>query len=182
MTFTETQIPGVWIIEPVRHTDSRGYFCETLRLDEFRGHIGDINFVQENESMSSRGVVRGLHFQRAPHAQAKLVRVSQGRVLDVAVDLRKDSPTFGQHVAVELSDANGRQMFVPRGFAHGFAVLSDRAQFQYKVDDYYHPECEGSIRFNDPALGIDWEIPCEERNLSAKDTNAPSWEDYLNNL
>lgn len=182
MTFTETHIPGVWIIDPVRHSDSRGYFCETFRMDEFRRHIGNIDFVQENESMSCRGVVRGLHFQRAPHSQAKLVRVSQGRVLDVAVDLRAGSPTFGRHVAVELSGDDGRQMFVPRGFAHGFAVLSDHAQFQYKVDDYYHPECEGSIRFDAPELAIDWQIAAQERTLSAKDTAAPSWQQFLDSI
>lgn len=179
MTFTETAISGVWVIEPVRHTDSRGYFCETFRESEFRSHIGPIHFVQENESMSQMGVVRGLHFQRPPFAQAKLVRVSAGCVLDVAVDLRKNSPTFGRHVAVQLSAHNGRQMFVPRGFAHGFAVLSEHAQFQYKVDNYYHPECEGSIRFDDADLNVDWLIEPGRRILSPKDTAAPTWQEFL---
>jgi len=179
MKFIETDIHGVWLIEPQRHTDSRGYFCETFRRDLFEAHIGPVRFVQENESMSVRGVVRGLHFQAPPFTQAKLVRVSEGLVLDVAVDLRPHSPTFGQHIAVELSGDSGRQLFVPHGFAHGFAVLSDKARFQYKVDEYYHPEAEMSIRFDDDSLAVDWRIPRDEMILSAKDLAAISYAEYL---
>ena len=159
----------MWLIEPKRFGDARGYFCETFKLSEFESHIGKVEFVQDNESLSTRGVLRGLHFQRGEWSQAKLVRVSQGRVLDVAVDLRGGSPTYGQHVAVELSRDNGRQMFIPRGFAHGFVVLSDEAQFQYKVDNVYAPQSEATLRFDDPALGIDWPIAKEEMKLSEKD-------------
>ena len=169
MEFKELDIKGVWLIEPKRFGDARGYFCETFKLSEFESHIGKVEFVQDNESLSTRGVLRGLHFQRGEWSQAKLVRVSQGRVLDVAVDLRGGSPTYGQHVAVELSRDNGRQMFVPRGFAHGFVVLSDEAQFQYKVDNVYAPQSEATLRFDDPALGIDWPIAKEEMKLSEKD-------------
>lgn len=169
MEFKELDIKGVWLIEPKRFGDARGYFCETFKLSEFEGHIGKVEFVQDNESLSTRGVLRGLHFQRGEWSQAKLVRVSQGRVLDVAVDLRGGSPTYGQHVAVELSRDNGRQMFIPRGFAHGFVVLSDEAQFQYKVDNVYAPQSEATLRFDDPALGIDWPIAKEEMKLSEKD-------------
>ena len=161
MEFKELDIKGVWLIEPKRFGDARGYFCETFKLSEFESHIGKVEFVQDNESLSTRGVLRGLHFQRGEWSQAKLVRVSQGRVLDVAVDLRGGSPTYGQHVAVELSRDNGRQMFIPRGFAHGFVVLSDEAQFQYKVDNVYAPHSEATLRFDDPALGIDWPIAKE---------------------
>ena len=169
MEFKELDIKGVWLIEPKRFGDARGYFCETFKLSEFESHIGKVEFVQDNESLSTRGVLRGLHFQRGEWSQAKLVRVSQGRVLDVAVDLRGGSPTYGQHVAVELSRDNGRQMFIPRGFAHGFVVLSDEAQFQYKVDNVYAPHSEATLRFDDPALGIDWPIATEEMKLSEKD-------------
>ena len=169
MEFKELDIKGVWLIEPKRFGDARGYFCETFKLSEFESHIGKVEFVQDNESLSTRGVLRGLHFQRGEWSQAKLVRVSQGRVLDVAVDLRGGSPTYGQHVAVELSRDNGRQMFVPRGFAHGFVVLSDEAQFQYKVDNVYAPQSEATLRFDDPALGIEWPIAKEEMKLSEKD-------------
>lgn len=169
MEFKELEIKGVWLIEPKRFGDARGYFCETFKLSEFESHIGKVEFVQDNESLSTRGVLRGLHFQRGEWSQAKLVRVSQGRVLDVAVDLRGGSPTYGQHVAVELSRDNGRQMFIPRGFAHGFVVLSDEAQFQYKVDNVYAPQSEATLRFDDPALGIDWPIAKEEMKLSEKD-------------
>lgn len=169
MEFKELDIKGVWLIEPKRFGDARGYFCETFKLSEFESHIGKVEFVQDNESLSTRGVLRGLHFQRGEWSQAKLVRVSQGRVLDVAVDLRGGSPTYGQHVAVELSRENGRQMFIPRGFAHGFVVLSDEAQFQYKVDNVYAPQSEATLRFDDPALGIDWPIAKEEMKLSEKD-------------
>ena len=169
MEFKELEIKGVWLIEPKRFGDARGYFCETFKMSEFESHIGKVEFVQDNESLSTRGVLRGLHFQRGEWSQAKLVRVSQGRVLDVAVDLRGGSPTYGQHVAVELSRDNGRQMFIPRGFAHGFVVLSDEAQFQYKVDNVYAPQSEATLRFDDPALGIDWPIAKEEMKLSEKD-------------
>ena len=169
MEFKELDIKGVWLIEPKRFGDARGYFCETFKLSEFESHIGKVEFVQDNESLSTRGVLRVLHFQRGEWSQAKLVRVSQGRVLDVAVDLRGGSPTYGRHVAVELSRENGRQMFIPRGFAHGFVVLSDEAQFQYKVDNVYAPQSEATLRFDDPALGIDWPIAKEEMKLSEKD-------------
>lgn len=174
MTFTEQDIKGVWIIEPVRYGDARGYFMESFKKAEFQAHVGDVEFVQDNESVSTRGVLRGLHFQRNEWAQAKLVRVSRGRVIDVIVDIRKDSPTFGKHLAVELSEENCRQLFVPRGMAHGFIVLSDVAQFQYKVDNVYAPQAEATLRFDDPALGIEWPLPAEELNLSEKDSHGLS--------
>ena len=164
----------MWIIEPVRHGDARGYFMESFKKAEFQAHVGDVEFVQDNESVSTRGVLRGLHFQRNEWAQAKLVRVSRGRVIDVIVDIRKDSPTFGKHLAVELSEENCRQLFVPRGMAHGFIVLSDIAQFQYKVDNVYAPQAEATLRFDDPALGIEWPLPAEELNLSEKDSHGLS--------
>lgn len=174
MTYTETPIPGVWIIEPKVFKDARGYFMEAFKQEEFDAHVGRTLFIQDNESCSSKGVLRGLHLQAAPYAQAKLVRVIKGRVLDVAVDLRKDSPTFAQHVAVELSDENKRQLFIPRGFAHGFHVLSDEAIFTYKVDNVYMPSAEQGIRYDDPTIGIDWQIePNEPLNLSEKDLKAP---------
>lgn len=169
MNFIEQKIKGVWVIEPVRFGDSRGYFSEVFKLDQFQAHVGPVQFIQDNESFSSRGVLRGLHFQKGEFSQAKLVRVSQGTVLDVAVDLRGGSPTYGQHVAVELSADNGRQLFIPRGFAHGFVVLSDVAQFQYKVDNVYAPHSEATLSFDDPELGIDWRISPSEMLLSAKD-------------
>ena len=171
MNFIEQDIKGVWIIEPERYGDKRGYFSEVFKLAEFEDHVGHVDFVQDNESFSTRGVVRGLHFQRGEWSQAKLVRVSMGSVLDVAVDLRHGSPTWGQHVAVELSANSGRQLFIPRGFAHGFAVLSDAAQFQYKVDNLYAPQSEATLRFDDPSLAIDWLIAPEEMILSEKDTH-----------
>ncbi|MDE7025739.1 MAG: dTDP-4-dehydrorhamnose 3,5-epimerase [Paramuribaculum sp.] len=169
MKFTQLSIPGVWLIEPMRFGDARGYFMESFKLSEFQANVGNVVFLQDNESVSTRGVLRGLHFQKGEFSQAKLVRVSQGAVLDVAVDLRKDSPTFGRHVAVELSQDNGLQLFMPRGFAHGFVVLSDRAQFQYKVDNVYAPQSECTLRYDDPALGIDWRLPHDELMLSPKD-------------
>lgn len=169
MNFIEQKIKGVWVIEPKRFGDARGYFMESYKQEEFNRNIGVVNFVQDNESLSSRGVLRGLHFQKGEWSQAKLVRVSRGCVVDVAVDLRKDSPTYGQHVAVELSQDNGRQLFVPRGMAHGFVVLSDIAQFQYKVDNVYAPQAEATLQFDDPALGIDWRLPVAELLLSDKD-------------
>lgn len=174
MNFTETEIKGVWIVEPKRFGDARGYFMESFKLEEFRKHVGDINFVQDNESMSTRGVLRGLHFQKGEFSQAKLVRVSRGAVLDVAVDLRGGSPTYGKYVAVELSQDNARQLFIPRGMAHGFLVLSDEAQFQYKVDNVYAPQSEATLRFDDETVGVNWPIPREEMLLSPKDLKGMS--------
>lgn len=174
MTFTRTAIPDVVIIEPKVHGDSRGYFVETFRQDKLEEFLGfKINFCQDNESKSSKGVLRGLHYQLSPHAQTKLVRVISGRVLDVAVDIRKNSPTFGQHVAVELSGENKKQLLIPRGFAHGFVVLEDDTVFAYKVDNYYSPECDRGIAFDDKNLNIDWILNHDELNLSAKDTKQP---------
>ena len=170
MNYIPTQIDGVYIVEPKRFGDARGYFMETFRLEEFRRNVAPgIEFVQTNESVSTRGVLRGLHFQKGEFSQAKLVRVSQGTVIDVIVDLRPESPTFGKHVAVELSAENARQLFVPRRFAHGFTVLPDVAQFQYMVDNVYAPQAEATLRFDDPELGIDWPLPASELNLSEKD-------------
>ena len=170
MNYIPTQIDGVYIVEPKRFGDARGYFMETFRLEEFRRNVAPgIEFVQTNESVSTRGVLRGLHFQKGEFSQAKLVRVSQGTVIDVIVDLRPESPTFGKHVAVGLSAENARQLFVPRRFAHGFIVLSDVAQFQYMVDNVYAPQAEATLRFDDPELGIDWPLPASELNLSEKD-------------
>lgn len=169
MNFIEQNIKGVWVIEPLRFGDQRGYFSEVFKQAEFDSHVGHVDFIQDNESFSTKGVLRGLHFQRGEFSQAKLVRVSQGSVLDIAVDLRNGSPTWGQHIAVELSADTGRQLFIPRGFAHGFVVLSDVAQFQYKVDNIYAPQSEATLRFNDPALGIDWLVPTTDMILSEKD-------------
>lgn len=170
MKFTRTDISDVIIIEPVVHGDDRGYFVETFRQDKLEDFLGfTINFCQDNESKSSKGVLRGLHYQLAPHAQTKLVRVIQGRVLDVAVDIRKGSPTFGKHIAVELSAKNKKQLLVPRGFAHGFVVLEDDTIFAYKVDNYYSPECDRGIAFDDESLNIDWQIPSCNLKLSEKD-------------
>ncbi|MGJ0366426.1 dTDP-4-dehydrorhamnose 3,5-epimerase [Aliarcobacter cryaerophilus] len=174
MTFTRTAIPDVVIIEPKVHGDSRGYFVETFvsnKLEKFLGY--QINFCQDNESKSSKGVLRGLHYQLPPHAQTKLVRVIHGRVLDVAVDIRKNSPTFGKYVAVELSGENKKQLLIPRGFAHGFVVLEDDTVFAYKVDNYYSPQCDRGIAFDDENLNIDWILNHNELNLSAKDTKQP---------
>ena len=174
MHFIRTEIPDVVICEPVVHSDERGYFVETFRLDKLEDFLGyKINFCQDNESKSSRGVLRGLHYQIHPAAQTKLVRVIQGKVLDVAVDIRKGSPTFGKHVSVELSGTNKRQLLVPRGFAHAFVVLEDDTIFAYKVDNYYSPENDRGILFSDEALGIDWGIAKEELKLSKKDQVLP---------
>jgi dTDP-4-dehydrorhamnose 3,5-epimerase len=174
MNFIRTNIPDVIIIEPTVHGDHRGYFVETFRADKLEEFLGyKLNFGQDNESKSSKGVLRGLHYQLAPHAQTKLVRVISGRVLDVAVDIRRNSPTFGQHVAVELTADNKKQLLVPRGFAHGFVVLEDDTIFAYKVDNYYSPQCDRGIAFNDPALNIDWILKNEELKLSDKDTKQP---------
>lgn len=168
-----TEIPDVLLIEPKVFGDARGYFFESWSQRDFDAAVAPVRFVQDNESKSSYGVLRGLHFQKGACAQSKLVRVLRGRVLDVAVDIRRSSPTFGKHVAVELSGENHRQMFVPRGFAHGFVVLSEEALFQYKCDNYYAPEAEGSIAWDDPALGIDWKIPAQDILLSDKDRSHP---------
>ena len=173
MDFKKTAIDGVYIIEPRVFNDARGYFFEAWKQEEFNAHIGQVNFIQDNESKSSRGVLRGLHYQKGDLSQAKLVRVIKGKVLDVAVDIRKSSPTFGQHVMVELSEDNKRQFFIPRGFAHGFLVLSDEAIFTYKVDNVYAPQAEAGIRWNDPALGIDWPIDPKEVLTSEKDLKQP---------
>jgi len=178
MIFTRTSIYDVIIIEPKVHGDERGYFVETFRQDQFEAFVGyNVNFCQDNESRSKHGVLRGLHYQLAPFAQSKLVRVIDGRVLDVAVDIREGSPTFGQYVAVELNGKNKKQMFIPRGFAHGFVVLSETCTFTYKVDNYYAPECDRGILFDDPKLNIDWQIAPELLQLSAKDTKQPKLED-----
>ena len=176
MKYIETELPGVWLIEARMIGDARGYFMESFKADEFAAHVGEVHFVQENESVSRRGVLRGLHFQRGDKSQAKLVRVSRGEVLDVAVDLRRSSPTFGRHIAVRLSDSNARQLFVPRGFAHGFMVLSEVAQFQYKVDNVYAPEAEVTLRYDDPRLGIEWPLLDVEPLLSAKDCEGLSFD------
>ena len=173
MTVTETAIPGVVLVEPRLFGDARGYFCETWSQRDFDAAVRPVVFVQDNESKSRYGVVRGLHFQKGKASQSKLVRVLRGRVLDVAVDIRKGSPSFGQHVAVELTGENHRQLFIPRGFAHGFAVLSEEAVFQYKCDAFYAPDQEGAIAWNDPALGIDWRLPEADILLSAKDMAHP---------
>ena len=179
----KTAIEGVLIIEPKVFGDARGYFFESFSQKDFDEKVVPIlgrkvNFVQDNESMSTYGVMRGLHFQRPPFSQSKLVRCVKGSVLDVAVDIRKGSPTYGKHVAVELTEDNHRQFFVPRGFAHGFAVLSDVAVFQYKCDEFYHPEADGGISIVDNSLGIDWLIPTENVLLSKKDTNHPGLKDF----
>lgn len=177
MEYKETAISGVYIIEPRVFNDARGYFFEAWKQAEFEEHVGKVNFVQDNESKSSRGVLRGLHFQKGSASQAKLVRVIKGRVVDVAVDLRRSSPTFGQHVMVELSDENKRQFFIPRGFAHGFLVLSDEAIFTYKVDNPYAPQADGGIRWNDPALAINWPTEGLEVLTSEKDLRQPLLKD-----
>lgn len=171
MIFTRTAIPDVILIDPVIHGDERGYFVETFRSDKLEAFLGfKAPFCQDNESRSSYGVLRGLHYQLSPYAQTKLVRVIEGEVLDVAVDIRAGSPTFGQHVAVRLSGENKRQLFIPRGFAHGFVVLSETCTFAYKVDNYYSPECDRGIAFDDPALNIDWIVDKRNLQLSPKDT------------
>lgn len=169
MNYIQTEIDGVWLIEPKVFTDPRGYFMESFKADEFRQHIGPVDFIQENESQSSYGVLRGLHYQKGEFSQAKLVRVIKGKVLDVAVDLRKSSPTFGKHISVELSEDNKRQFFIPRGFAHGFLVLSDEVIFTYKVDNVYAPQAEESIVYNDEYLKIDWSVAESQLILSEKD-------------
>ena len=173
MEFKETNIKGVYVIEPRVFNDARGYFFEVWKQSEFDEHIGKVTFVQDNESKSSYGVLRGLHYQKGALSQAKLVRVIKGKVLDVAVDLRRSSETFGQYVAVELSDENKRQFFIPRGFAHGFLVLSDEAIFTYKVDNVYAPQAEAGIRWNDPDIAIEWPIDLSKVVTSEKDLRQP---------
>lgn len=179
MEYINTEIEGVYIIQPRVFDDSRGYFFESWKRDEFEAHVGKVDFVQDNESKSSYGVLRGLHYQRGEHAQAKLVRVISGRVLDVAVDLRKSSPTFGRHVMVELSGDNKRQLFIPRGFAHGFLVLSEEAVFAYKVDNVYAPQAEASIRWDDETVGISWPIDAKDVVTSEKDLKGSRWHDAV---
>ncbi len=175
MQFISQVIPDVIVIEPKVHGDHRGYFVETFRQDKLEAALGySVNFVQDNESKSSKGVLRGLHFQLAPYAQSKLVRVIEGCVLDVAVDIRKGSPSFGQHVAVELTGDNKKQVFIPRGFAHGFVVLTDTATVAYKVDNYYSPECDCGLAFDDVDLNINWVLSKQQLLLSDKDTKQPS--------
>ena len=177
MNVIRTEIEGVVIIEPTLFGDSRGYFFESWSQREFDAKVRPVRFVQDNESRSHYGVVRGLHFQRGADVQSKLVRVVEGRVLDVAVDIRRGSPTFGRYVAVELSAENKRQLFIPRGFAHGFSVLSSTATFQYKCDNAYAPQSEGSVIWNDPAIGIDWRLPASDVVLSEKDRRHPTLAD-----
>ena len=174
MEYIKTEIEGVWIIQPKVFNDARGYFFEAWKKEEFEEHVGKVSFVQDNESKSSYGVLRGLHYQKGEFSQAKLVRVIKGCVLDVAVDIRKDSPTFGKHVMVELSEDNKRQFFIPRGFAHGFLVMSDEAIFTYKVDNIYAPQAEASIIFDDPDIAIKWPIDSKDVLTSAKDMDAKS--------
>ncbi len=173
MEYIKTEIDGVYIIEPKVFNDARGYFMEAWKQAEFNDHIGKVDFIQDNESKSSYGVLRGLHYQKGDLSQAKLVRVIKGKVLDVAVDIRKSSPTFGKHVMVELSEENKRQFFIPRGFAHGFLVLSEEAVFTYKVDNPYAPQAETGIRWNDPDLAIEWPIDSSEVQTSEKDLKQP---------
>ena len=174
MRVNKCDIDGVYIIEPRIFEDARGYFFEAFSKREFAEQVCDCHFVQENEAKSLYGVVRGLHFQLPPHAQSKLVRVIKGRILDVAVDIRKGSPTFGKHIAIELSDENHLQIFIPHGFAHGYSVLSEEAVVEYKCDNYYAPESEGAIAWDDEALAIDWGIPAEQVILSEKDKHHPT--------
>ncbi len=178
MKFTRTAIEDVVVCEPTVHGDDRGYFMETFRQDKLEEFLGfQLNFCQDNESKSDFGVLRGLHYQLPPHAQTKLVRVIEGEVLDVAVDIRKGSPTFGEYVAVKLSGENKKQLFVPRGFAHAFVVLSEKAVFAYKVDSYYAPECDRGIAFNDPKIAVRWPLELEQLQLSPKDKEQPSLEE-----
>ncbi|MDB2457444.1 dTDP-4-dehydrorhamnose 3,5-epimerase [Flavobacteriaceae bacterium] len=178
MKFIKTEISDVYIIEPSVFGDKRGYFLESFNLEKFEENVYPIKFVQDNESKSSKGVLRGLHFQKPPFDQAKLVRCIEGRVMDVAVDIRKGSPTYGKHVAIELTGENKRQLFVPRGFAHGFSVLSDTAVFAYKVDNIYAPEFDAGIRWNDKELNIQWEIEDSEVLVSSKDAKLPFFTEF----
>ncbi len=179
MEYIKTEIEGVWILQPKVYDDARGYFFEVFKQSDFEQHVGKVNFIQDNESKSTYGVLRGLHYQKGDLSQAKLVRVISGKVLDVAVDIRKNSPTFGKHVMVELSGENKRQFFIPRGFAHGFLVMSDEAVFTYKVDNLYSPQNEASIRFDDPDLAIQWPVNMDEVLTSPKDLTAVSLKDAV---
>lgn len=180
MEIVKTSIEGLLVVEPKVFGDSRGYFFESFNAKEFAGKTGlDVTFVQDNESKSRRGVVRGLHFQLPPYTQSKLVRVVEGTVVDVAVDLRKDSPTFGKYEMVELTAESHRQLFIPKGFAHGFAVISDTAVFQYKCDEFYHPEAEGAIAWDDPQIGIEWPVKPEDMILSEKDKHHPKLSEFV---
>ena len=177
MTYIQTEIDGVWIIEPKVFNDARGYFMEAFKKEEFEANIGKVNFIQDNESKSSYGVLRGLHYQKGEFCQAKLVRVIKGEVLDVAVDLRESSPTFGKYVSVLLNEENKRQFFIPRGFAHGFLVLSEEAIFTYKVDNAYAPQAEASVLYNDKDLSIDWPINESQMIGSDKEKTAKAFKD-----
>jgi len=180
MKATETKLKGCYILEAPFYEDERGYLTVAYSEEQFNAAIGlKVSFVQDNQSFSKKGVIRALHYQRGVYSQAKLVRVLSGTVLDVAVDLRKDSPTFGAHIAIELSDKNRKQLFIPRGFAHGFAVLSEKAEFLYKCDNYYHKEAEGGISYNDPTLNIDWKLPENIRLVSERDSLLPPFEAAL---
>ncbi|WP_299992928.1 dTDP-4-dehydrorhamnose 3,5-epimerase [uncultured Bacteroides sp.] len=179
MNYIQTEIDGVWLIEPKVFCDERGYFMEAFKEEEFNEHVGNVHFIQDNESKSSFGVLRGLHYQKGECSQAKLVRVIKGKVLDVAVDMRQSSPTFGKYVSVELSEENKRQFFIPRGFAHGFLVLSEEAIFTYKVDNAYTPQMEASVRYNDETIGIHWPVAGEQLMLSPKDKAAPLFQDAV---
>lgn len=179
MKVIKTKLAGLYVLEPHKYVDSRGYFMESYNKKELEQYIGSVQFVQDNESKSSYGVVRGLHFQKPPYAQAKLLRVVKGVVLDVAVDIRKDSPTYGQHFSIELSEDNNKQLFIPRGFAHGFSVLSEEVIFQYKCDNYYQPSSEGAILWNDPKLNIDWMINNDSVILSDKDKNNSTFAELI---
>lgn len=183
MDFTKTSIPEIVLIKPLVKEDHRGYFVETFRKDEFKNAIGHhVDFFQENETQSKKGVLRGLHFQLPPFAQSKLVRVIEGEVLDISVDIREGSPTFGQHIAVNLSSKNKHQLFIPRGFAHGFVVLSEMAIFTYKVDNYFSSKSESGIVFDDPSLGINWKLPLDQLKLSDKDLRLPRLEKLRNEI
>lgn len=178
MKFIKTHIPGVIVIEPIIFGDERGYFLESFNLKKFEENIAPIKFLQDNESISSKGVLRGLHFQKPPYDQAKLVRCIEGKVLDVAVDIRKGSVTYGKHIAIELTGENKRQLFIPRGFAHGFVVLSEKAIFSYKVDNYYAPDYDGGIIWNDKVLNINWQTEADQIRLSEKDRKLPNLMDF----
>lgn len=179
MNYIQTEIDGVWLIEPKVFSDERGYFMEAFKQDEFEAKIGPVNFIQDNESKSSFGVLRGLHYQKGEYSQSKLVRVIKGKVVDVAVDLRQSSPTFGKYISVLLSEENKRQFFIPRGFAHGFAVLSEEAIFTYKVDNKYAPQAEASIIYNDEILGIDWPLAESQMLLSPRDKQGMAFKDAV---
>lgn len=183
MNIIKTKLPGVLIMDPEVFGDDRGYFYETFNKKRFQELTGiDVNFIQDNESRSRYGVVRGLHFQKGEFAQTKLVHVAQGKILDVVVDIRRDSPTFGQYIATELSDSNHRQLYIPRGYAHGFSVLSEEAIFQYKCDNYYAPQAEGGVFWSDPDIGIDWQLPMDVITLSEKDKKHPLLKDICEYL